>query len=77
MPVEFFGHPALEPVALQFCGGQQLADVVMQFPAQPVTFVFLHLQQPVRQFLRLELDGLAREAVLHGNAAQRGNVEQQ
>ncbi|MNH40743.1 hypothetical protein D3C79_1021050 [compost metagenome] len=77
MSLELFGHPAFEPVALQFGGGQQLTDVVMQFAAQPVPLVFLDLQQPVRQFLRLEFDRFAREAVLHGNTGQRRNVEHQ
>ncbi|MNF69165.1 hypothetical protein D3C84_510400 [compost metagenome] len=77
MPVEFFGHPPLEPVTLQFGGGQQLANVVMQFPAQSVTLVFLNLQQAVGEFLGLEFYRFAREAVLHPDAGQRGNVEKQ
>ncbi|MNZ70253.1 hypothetical protein D3C78_885850 [compost metagenome] len=44
LSLELFGHPAFEPVTLQFCGGQQLTDVVMQFAAQSVTLVFLDLQ---------------------------------
>ncbi|MNP34381.1 hypothetical protein D3C76_1276640 [compost metagenome] len=59
LPLEVFGHPALEPVTLKFCRGQQLADVVVQFPTEAMAFVFLDLQHPFGQLLRLELDRLA------------------
>ncbi|MOA50279.1 hypothetical protein D3C78_1732750 [compost metagenome] len=54
-----------------------MTDVVMQFAAKPVTFVFLDLQQPVGQFLGLEFDRFAREAVLRDNTGQCRNVEHQ
>ncbi|MNP47051.1 hypothetical protein D3C76_1410880 [compost metagenome] len=57
--LEVFGHPALEPVTLEFCRRQQLADVVVQLPTEAVAFVFLDLQQPIGQLLGLELDRLA------------------
>ena len=57
--LQVFRKTALEPFTLQLGGGQQLADIVVQFAAEAMTFVFLDLQQAVGQLLGLELDGLA------------------
>jgi len=62
--LQLIRHTALDPFALQLGGGQQLPDVVMQFAAEAVAFVFLHLQQAIGQFLGLELDGFARVPLL-------------
>jgi hypothetical protein len=47
-------HASLEPLALQFGGGQQLAYIVVQLSAEAVTFVFLDFQEAISEFLRLK-----------------------
>ncbi|MNP55829.1 hypothetical protein D3C76_1505030 [compost metagenome] len=59
MPLQVIGQAALEPLVLELGGRQKLADIVVQFSTEAVTFVFLDLQQPLGQLLRLELDRLA------------------
>ncbi|MNU02012.1 hypothetical protein D3C72_2455910 [compost metagenome] len=56
MAVQFIGHPPLQPLQLKLGGGEQLADVVMQFAAQLLALALLNLEHALGQFCRVQAD---------------------
>ncbi|MCY1179191.1 hypothetical protein D9M73_195750 [compost metagenome] len=72
VPLQVFGHAPLQPLRLQLGSGEQLADVVVQFPAQMLTLVFLHLEHALGQLGRAQVDRPGAQAQLY-NSTQRGD----
>ncbi|MNW02786.1 hypothetical protein D3C71_1986270 [compost metagenome] len=54
--LQVIGHALLQPLQLQLGGGEQLADVIVQFPAQVLALVFLDLEHALGQFCRAHAD---------------------
>nr|GFD18159.1 hypothetical protein [Tanacetum cinerariifolium] len=71
-----FGSSTLQPVTLQFGGGEHLADIVVQLTAQAMTLCFLDLQHVIGQLLRLELYGLAGATHAITDAQQGEHINQ-
>ncbi|MCY1442335.1 hypothetical protein D9M71_587000 [compost metagenome] len=77
MALQFVGHAPLQPLQLQLGGGEQLADVVVQFPAQVLALVFLDLEHALGQFSRAQADRPGAQHQVQGGAEHGGQLQHQ
>ncbi|MND81058.1 hypothetical protein D3C80_728440 [compost metagenome] len=68
---------ALNPFSLERGGGQQLADVVVQFATQAMALVLLDVQQTLGKLLGQQFDRLSRLAEVPGNGQHCQHVQTQ
>jgi hypothetical protein len=66
--LQLVGHALLQPLQLQLGGGEQLADVVVQFPAQVLALAFLDFEHALGQFRRAQADRPGTQGQVHGSA---------
>ncbi|MNZ41214.1 hypothetical protein D3C78_587610 [compost metagenome] len=77
MALQVIGHALLQPLQLQLGGGEQLADVIVQFPAQVLALVFLDLEHALGQFRRAQADRPGAQGQVHGSAQRGGQLQHQ
>ncbi|MCY1174581.1 hypothetical protein D9M73_147880 [compost metagenome] len=70
-------NTALQPVRLEFGGGQQLADIVVELPAQALPLAFLNLEQAIGKFCRAQGNRTCPVAQMPANAQHRDDVQDQ
>lgn len=75
--LQFGRHAALQPVDLKLGGGQQLADIVMQFTTQALALTFLHLEHARCQFRWAQADRARPMAKVPAHADHRQQLEHQ
>ncbi|MNE69756.1 hypothetical protein D3C80_1655010 [compost metagenome] len=77
MALQLVGHAPLQPLQLQLGGGEELADVVVQFPAQVLALVFLDLEHALGQFCRAQADRLGAQAQVEDGAQRSDQLQHQ